>query len=215
MPQREQRQAESSALLCLHSPSTPHWGTVPDWGSLRREPVKRLADAARGMAVAARATQESVAYATPKAAEASPSPLQKGRGLGRGVARGRLSRGLGSKSLKVKALVDKPVGCRARKEERGAGSLSLKVPVAIGSLDQPSGAKVNLASDGLRCPSQVGNAVRPARSSSRSAFVTCKVIKDHSFTNGLTDLDMGTRCNQKWQTRLVKVLIKHVPAWPK
>ena len=41
-------------------------------------------------------TEESAAYATPKAAEAPPSPLQKGRGLGRGVARGRLSRGLGS-----------------------------------------------------------------------------------------------------------------------
>ena len=27
-------------------------------------------------------TEESAAYATPKAAEASPSPLQKGRGLG-------------------------------------------------------------------------------------------------------------------------------------
>ena len=34
--------------------------------------------------------------ATPKAAEASPSPLPKGSALGRGVARGRLSRGLGS-----------------------------------------------------------------------------------------------------------------------
>jgi len=45
-----------------------------------------------------RVTEESAAYATPKAAEASPSPLQKGRGLGRGVARCRLSRGLGSKS---------------------------------------------------------------------------------------------------------------------
>ena len=41
-------------------------------------------------------TEGSAAYATPKAAEASPSPLQKGRGLGRGVARGRLSCGLGS-----------------------------------------------------------------------------------------------------------------------
>ena len=44
-------------------------------------------------------TEESAAYATPKAAEASPSPLQKGRGLGRGVTRCRLSRGLGSKPV--------------------------------------------------------------------------------------------------------------------
>jgi hypothetical protein len=36
-----------------------------------------------------------------------------------------------------------------------------------------------------------------------------------SVVKGLTDLDMGTRCNQEWQTRLVKVLIKHVSAWPK
>ena len=43
-------------------------------------------------------TEESAACATPKAAEASPSPLQKGRGLGRGVARCRLSRRLGSSS---------------------------------------------------------------------------------------------------------------------
>lgn len=36
-----------------------------------------------------------------------------------------------------------------------------------------------------------------------------------SVVKGLTDLDKGTRCNQEWQTRLVKVMIKHVPAWPK
>ena len=42
-------------------------------------------------------TEGSAAYATPKAAEPSPSPLQKGRGLGRGVPQCRLSRGLGSK----------------------------------------------------------------------------------------------------------------------
>jgi hypothetical protein len=36
-----------------------------------------------------------------------------------------------------------------------------------------------------------------------------------SVVKGLTDLDMGTRCNQEWQKRLVKVMIKHVPAWPK
>ena len=36
-----------------------------------------------------------------------------------------------------------------------------------------------------------------------------------SVVKGLTDLDMGTRCNQEWQARLVKVLIKHVRAWPK
>ena len=49
-------------------------------------------------------TEESAAYATPKAAEASPSPLQKGRGLGRGVARGRLSRGLGSTTQRAVSL---------------------------------------------------------------------------------------------------------------
>ena len=38
-------------------------------------------------------TGESAAYATPKAVEASPLPLQKGRG----VARCRLSRGLDSR----------------------------------------------------------------------------------------------------------------------
>ena len=36
-----------------------------------------------------------------------------------------------------------------------------------------------------------------------------------SLVKGLTDLDMGTRCNQEWQTRLVKVMIEHIPAWPK
>ena len=36
-----------------------------------------------------------------------------------------------------------------------------------------------------------------------------------SVVKGLTDLDMGTRCNQEWQTRLVKVMIKHIPAWPR
>ncbi len=36
-----------------------------------------------------------------------------------------------------------------------------------------------------------------------------------SVVKGLTDLDMGTRCNQEWQTRLVKVMIKHTPAWPR
>ena len=36
-----------------------------------------------------------------------------------------------------------------------------------------------------------------------------------SVVKGLTDLDMGTRCNQEWQKRLVKVMIKHVPAWPR
>jgi hypothetical protein len=39
-------------------------------------------------------TEGSAAYATPKAAEPSPSPLQKGRG----VPQCRLSRGLGSKN---------------------------------------------------------------------------------------------------------------------
>ncbi len=34
-----------------------------------------------------------------------------------------------------------------------------------------------------------------------------------SVVKGLTDLDMGTHCNQEWQTRLVKVMIKHMPAW--
>ena len=34
-----------------------------------------------------------------------------------------------------------------------------------------------------------------------------------SVVNGLTDLDMGTECNQEWQKRLVKVMIKHRPAW--
>ena len=47
--------------------------------------------------------EESAAYATPKAAEASPSPLQKGRGLGRGVARCRLARGLGHNSAEYRA----------------------------------------------------------------------------------------------------------------
>ncbi len=36
-----------------------------------------------------------------------------------------------------------------------------------------------------------------------------------SVVKGLTDLDMGTRCNQEWQRRLVKVMIKHIPAWPR
>ncbi len=36
-----------------------------------------------------------------------------------------------------------------------------------------------------------------------------------SVVKGLTDLDMGTRCNQEWKTRLVKVMIKHNPAWPR
>lgn len=36
-----------------------------------------------------------------------------------------------------------------------------------------------------------------------------------SVVKGLTDLDMGSKCNQEWQTRLVKVMIKHVPAWPR
>ena len=43
-----------------------------------------------------RDTEGSAAYATPKAAEPSPSPLQKERGLGRGVPQCRLSSGLGS-----------------------------------------------------------------------------------------------------------------------
>ena len=36
-----------------------------------------------------------------------------------------------------------------------------------------------------------------------------------SVVKGLTDLDMGSRCNEEWQKRLVKVMIKHVPAWPR
>ena len=36
-----------------------------------------------------------------------------------------------------------------------------------------------------------------------------------SVVKGLTDLDMGTHCNQEWQARLVKVMIKHMPAWPR
>ncbi len=36
-----------------------------------------------------------------------------------------------------------------------------------------------------------------------------------SVVKGLTVLDMGTRCNQEWQTRLVKLVIKHNPAWPR
>jgi hypothetical protein len=36
-----------------------------------------------------------------------------------------------------------------------------------------------------------------------------------SVVKGLTGLDMGTKCNQEWQAWLVKVMIKHVPAWPK
>ena len=36
-----------------------------------------------------------------------------------------------------------------------------------------------------------------------------------SVVKGLTDLDMGTHCNQEWQARLVKVMIKHNPAWPR
>ncbi len=36
-----------------------------------------------------------------------------------------------------------------------------------------------------------------------------------SVVKELTDLDMGTRCNQEWQARLVKVMIKHNPAWPR
>ena len=58
-------------------------------------PVVRLTEVFR-QAAHSRITEESAAYATPKAAAASPSPLQKGEGLGRGVARCRLSRGLGS-----------------------------------------------------------------------------------------------------------------------
>ena len=113
-----------------------------------------------------------------------PAPKQLGRDKSRHVLASwsRLRWGLkltrkgwqlSGKSRKVKALRDKPVGCRVRKQGRDAGSLSLKVPLTIGSLDQPSGDQVNLASDGLSCPSsdglrcpyQVGNAVRPARSS--------------------------------------------------
>ena len=36
-----------------------------------------------------------------------------------------------------------------------------------------------------------------------------------SVVKGLTDLDMGAKCNQEWQARLVKVMIKHNPAWPR
>ncbi len=36
-----------------------------------------------------------------------------------------------------------------------------------------------------------------------------------NVVNGLTDPNLGTRCNQERQTRLVKVMIKHVPAWPR
>ena len=113
-----------------------------------------------------------------------PAPKQLGRDKSRHVLASwsRLRWGLkltrkgwqlSGTSRKVKGLRDKPVGCRVRKQGRDAGSLSLKVPLTIGSLDQPSGDQVNLASDGLSCPSsdglrcpyQVGNAVRPARSS--------------------------------------------------
>ena len=57
-------------------------------------------------------TEESAAYATPKAAEASPSPLQQGRGLGRGVARCRLFRGLGSTSCNSDAFPGVPSDCQ-------------------------------------------------------------------------------------------------------
>ncbi len=30
-----------------------------------------------------------------------------------------------------------------------------------------------------------------------------------NVVNGLTDMDLGNRCNQEWQTRLVKVLQKY------
>ena len=43
-------------------------------------------------------TEEPLAYATPGTAEASPSPLQQGRGPGRGGPQCCLSRGLGSRS---------------------------------------------------------------------------------------------------------------------
>ncbi len=36
-----------------------------------------------------------------------------------------------------------------------------------------------------------------------------------SVLKGLTELNMGARCNQEWQARLVKVMIKHTRAWPK
>ena len=49
-------------------------------------------------------TGESAAYATPKAVEASPSPLQKGRG----VARCRLSRGPGSITVQTSIGVRTP-----------------------------------------------------------------------------------------------------------
>ena len=43
-------------------------------------------------------TEESLSYNTPRTAEASPSPLQQGRGSRRGVPQCRLSRGLGSRT---------------------------------------------------------------------------------------------------------------------
>jgi hypothetical protein len=34
-----------------------------------------------------------------------------------------------------------------------------------------------------------------------------------NVVNGLTDLNLGDRCNQEWQKRLVKVLLKYKPAF--
>ena len=33
--------------------------------------------------------------------------------------------------------------------------------------------------------------------------------------NGLTGMDLGGRCNEEWRKRLVRVMIKHIPAWPR
>ncbi len=33
-----------------------------------------------------------------------------------------------------------------------------------------------------------------------------------NVVNGLTDMDLGNRCNEEWQKRLVKVLLKYRPA---
>jgi len=70
-------------------------------------------------------TGESAAYATPKAVEASPSPLQKGRG----VARCRLSRGPGSitvqTSIGVRTPRPMPLGIGTCLRVSGSGLLAL------------------------------------------------------------------------------------------
>ncbi|MEI6783647.1 MAG: phosphatase PAP2 family protein [Verrucomicrobiota bacterium] len=82
-------------ILCFHNQ------TVPNWPQLLGAHAAGLVLVHWLIQVCARHTEESPACTTPKAAAASPSPLQKGSGPGRGVARGCLSRGLVSKSVKV------------------------------------------------------------------------------------------------------------------